>query len=70
MTSRVVFADLPKDYAGLCGLLLPRPIRDKTDLQSVKEIAEAMAGFEDAFTKDQGDYFEMLCMLLEDFERN
>lgn len=61
------FANLPKDYAGLCRLLLPRPISDKVDLDNVTEITDAMAGHK--LTADQEDYFDLLCRLIEDYEK-
>ena len=36
------FADLPKDYAGLCRGLLPRPIHDTAEYANVAEVADAM----------------------------
>ncbi len=65
---KLAFATMPKEYAELCRLFLPRPIRDKTDFEEAKEVADAMAGFEEAFSADQEDYFDLLCSLLEDFE--
>ena len=62
------FERLPKDYAGLCRLLLPRPIRDTVGLANVTEIADAMAGHR--LTADQDDYFDLLCRLIEDYERD
>jgi antitoxin component HigA of HigAB toxin-antitoxin module len=61
------FARLPKDYAGLCRMLTPRPIHDKVDLENVTEITDAMAGHK--LTPDQEDYFDLLCRLIEDYER-
>ena len=60
------FAKLPKDYAGLCRLLMPRPIRDKVDYGNVTELTDTMAGHK--LTKDQGDYFELQCRLVENYE--
>lgn len=65
---RLKFERLPTDYAGLCKLLMPRPIHDKADLENVTEIADAMAGH--ALTADQGDYFDLLCRLIEDYEQD
>ena len=65
--ANVEFAQLPKDYFGLCRILLPRTIHDKVELQNVTEIAEAMAGHK--FTADQEDYFDLLCHLIEDYEK-
>ena len=65
--ARIEFARLPKDYAGLCRLLTPRPIRDKVDFENVTEITDALAGHK--LTADQEDYFDLLCRLIEDYEK-
>ncbi len=65
--AKIAIPRLPKDYAGLCRLLAPRPIHDKADYQNVTEITEAMAGHD--LTPDQEDYFDLLCRLIEDYER-
>jgi antitoxin component HigA of HigAB toxin-antitoxin module len=65
--SRVQFAELPKDYAGLCRLCLPRPLRDKADFENVREITDIMAGHD--LAPDQEDYFDLLCRLIEDYEK-
>jgi len=65
--SKSEFAGLPKDYAGLCRILTPRPIRDKADFENVTEITDAMAGHK--LTADQEDYFDLLCRLIEDYEK-
>ncbi len=62
------FANFPKDYRQLCDLHLPRPIHDKVGYENALEIAEAMAGFEGEFTRDQGDYFELLTDLILAYE--
>ena len=62
--AKIEFARLPKDYAGLCRILTPRPIHDKAEFQNVTEITDAMAGHQ--FTPDQEDYFDLLCRLIED----
>jgi len=64
---KVEFARLPKDYAGLCRILTPRPIHDKVEFQNVIEITDAMAGHK--LTADQEDYFDLLCRLIEDYEK-
>jgi HTH-type transcriptional regulator/antitoxin HigA len=68
------FADFPKEYRHLCDLHLPRPIHDKVGYENALEIAEPMAGFEQQFTRDQGDYFELLTDLIlayeEEHEKN
>ena len=58
---------LPKDYAGLCRMLAPRPIHDRVDFDNVSEITDAMAGHK--LTPDQEDYFDLLCRLIEDYEK-
>ncbi len=66
--SQLTFAALPRDYAGLCAVLLPRPVRDRVDYANVSEVTDAMAVHEGAFTADQEDYFELLCQLLEEYD--
>ena len=65
--AKIDFAHLPKDYAGLCQTLPPRPIHDQVVFDNVVEITDAMAGHE--LTPDQEDYFDLLCRLIEDYER-
>jgi len=64
---KIEFAGLPKDYAGLCRILTPRPIHDKAEFENVVEITDAMAGHK--LTPDQDDYFDLLCRLIEDYEK-
>ncbi|MGH7968149.1 MAG: helix-turn-helix domain-containing protein [Limisphaerales bacterium] len=66
--TKLSFADMPKDYAGLCGVLLPRPIRDSVDYANVAEVTDAMVLWRKDFTADQRDYFDMLCALIEDYD--
>jgi antitoxin component HigA of HigAB toxin-antitoxin module len=66
--TRLRFADFPKEYRHLCDLYLPRPIHDKVGYENALEIAEPMAGFEQQFTRDQGDYFELLTDLILAYE--
>lgn len=65
--AKIDFAGLPKDYAGLCRMLPPRPIHDKTEFENVTEITDAMAGHK--LSPDQDDYFDLLCRLIEDYEK-
>lgn len=65
--AKIEFAGLPKDYAGLCRMLPPRPIHDKADFENVTEITDAMAGHK--LSPDQDDYFDLLCRLIEDYEK-
>ena len=62
------FADLPKDYAALCRVFLPRPIHDATDYGNTVEVTDAMALWQDDFTAGQRDYFDLLCSLLEHYD--
>jgi len=66
--TKIEFAQLPKDYAGLCRMLTPRPIHDKVELENVTEITDAMAGHK--LTPDQDDYLDLLCRLIEDYEKD
>jgi HTH-type transcriptional regulator / antitoxin HigA len=63
------FADLPKDYEGLCRVFLPRPVRDGVDYANIAEVADALALWQDDFTKDQTDYFDLLCSLMEECDK-
>ena len=65
----LAFADLPRDYRRLCELSLPRPIHDKVGYNNALEIVEAMAGFDNKFTRDQADYFELLTDLVLAYEK-
>src|SRR6266480_2998448 len=67
--AKLRFTDLPKDYAALCRVFLPRPIRDAVDYSNVAEVADAMALWQDDFTSDHRDYFDLLCSLMEDYDR-
>ncbi len=65
---KLKFADLPTDYAGLCGVLVPRPIHDKATYENALEVIEAMAGFEENFNEDQGDYFAVIADFVGGYE--
>jgi len=62
------FQDLPKEYAALCRVFLPRPIRDAVDFANVVEMADAMVLWEEEYSRDQSDYFDLLCSLIEEYE--
>ncbi|MBU6401503.1 MAG: transcriptional regulator [Verrucomicrobia bacterium] len=66
--TKLSFQNLPKDYPSLCGRVLPRPIHDAVDYANVVEAADAMALWQDEFTRDQADYFELLCSLIEEYD--
>lgn len=63
------FTALPKDYAGLCRLQMPRPIHDRVEYANVADVTDAMALWKDDFSADQRDYFDLLCGLLEEYDR-
>jgi HTH-type transcriptional regulator/antitoxin HigA len=66
--TKLRFHDLPKDYAALCGVFLPRPIHDAVDYANMVEVTDAMVLWHDEFTQDQVDYFELLCSLIEEYD--
>lgn len=59
------FDAMPKNYAGLCRVFLPRPIHDDIGYENTVEIADVFAGMEHRMTEDQNDYFDLLCDLIE-----
>jgi HTH-type transcriptional regulator/antitoxin HigA len=65
--SKHSFTALPKDYEGLCRVLPPRPIHNRSDFQDVTGICDVLAGH--ALSTDQEDYFDLLCRLIEDWEK-
>jgi HTH-type transcriptional regulator/antitoxin HigA len=62
----LTFAELPKDYTGLCRTLLPRPIRTLEECDEAYELASLMAGH--SLTADQEDYLEALSTFIAQFE--
>jgi antitoxin component HigA of HigAB toxin-antitoxin module len=60
------FSELPKSYAALCAILMPRSIHDGIELENVTEIIDLMAGHK--LNKDQADYLNTLATLAADFE--
>jgi HTH-type transcriptional regulator/antitoxin HigA len=66
--TKLRFQDLPKDYAALCRVFLPRPIHDAVDYANIVEVADAMVLWHDDFNGDQADYFELLCSLIEEYD--
>jgi len=66
--TKLRFQDLPKDYAALCRLFLPRPIHDAVDYANVVEVTDAMVLWHEDFTRDQADYFDLLCSLIEEYD--
>ena len=66
-TEKFTYRDLPTDYSRLCDLLPPRPIRNGSDYRKVTQISDALAGHD--LSTDQQDYFDLLCRLIEDWEK-
>jgi HTH-type transcriptional regulator / antitoxin HigA len=60
------FSKLPKTYAALCRLHMPRTLHDEIELEAVTEIIDLMAGH--ALTADQADYLETLAELSAAYE--
>jgi HTH-type transcriptional regulator / antitoxin HigA len=63
--AKIEFRKLPKTYAGLCRLLMPRPIHDNVGYENTVEMTDAMVLHEADFSVDQRDYFDLLCRLIE-----
>ncbi len=66
ISTPATFSDLPKTYAALCAILMPRTIHDEIELENVTEILDIMAGHK--LTKDQPDYLNTLATLAADYE--
>ena len=64
-----VFLTLPKDYTGLCRRLLPRKIHDRAEYDEATGLVQVKALYDDEFTADQRDYFDLLCDLVEDHDQ-
>ena len=60
------FSALPKSYAGLCAILMPRTVHDEIELGNITEILDLMAGHK--LSKDQADYLDTLATLAADYE--
>lgn len=60
------FARLPKTYAGLVALHMPRPLHDKVAYDNAVEVVHALAGHK--LNQDQDDYLALMAKLVEDYE--
>ena len=60
---------MPREYAALCRMHLPRPIHDEDEYENTVAIADVFAGFESGMTVEQEDYFDLLCTPIEAWER-
>jgi HTH-type transcriptional regulator/antitoxin HigA len=56
--TKLKFAEMPRDYAGLVAMHPPRPLHDGVDEQNCEEIVSEMAGRK--LTPDQEDYLNLL----------
>ena len=66
-TKKMAYRDLPASYSSLCKLLPPRPIHNAADFRKVTQVSDALAGHD--LSTDQQDYFDLLCRLIEDWEK-
>ena len=57
---------VPKTYAELVGLFMPRPLHDEVDYRNALQVLDAMAGFE--MNADQEDYFDAVATFVEKYE--
>ena len=64
---KLSFKDLPRDYAGLCQLYLPRPIKSKAAHTQALGLINALTGYE--LSRDQTDYLEALTLFVHEFEQ-
>ena len=64
---KLSFKDLPRDYASLCQLHLPRPIKSKAAHAQALGLIDALAGYE--LSKDQTDYLEALTLFAHEYEQ-
>jgi antitoxin component HigA of HigAB toxin-antitoxin module len=60
------FSKLPKSYAKLCAIHMPRVIHDNIEYETITEIIDLMAGHQ--LNQDQSDYLETLSELSEAYE--
>jgi len=58
--------DIPKSYAALVGLFMPRPLHDEVDYRNALTVLDMMAGFK--MNADQEDYFEAIATFVEKYE--
>lgn len=57
---------LPKSYAGLVALHVPRPIHDEAGYENTVQIVDALAGMK--LNQDQQDFLEILSQQVEAYE--
>jgi HTH-type transcriptional regulator/antitoxin HigA len=57
---------IPRKYAELVGLFMPRPLHDEVDYRNALGVLDAMAGFK--MNADQDDYFDAIATFVEKYE--
>jgi hypothetical protein len=62
-----MFSSIPKTYAGLASLLVPRPIHYQASHDNAVEIVHALSGHK--LNRGQHDYLELMAKIIEDDER-
>lgn len=65
--TQLVREPIPKSYAELVSLHMPRPINDDAELENTIEIVDRLAVLKRP-TLDQRDYLELLTTLIEKYE--
>ncbi|MGA3065296.1 MAG: transcriptional regulator [Tepidisphaeraceae bacterium] len=58
--------DVPRAYAELVRLLMPRPLHDEVDYRNALRMMDAMVGLK--MNRDQSDYFEAIATFVEKYE--
>jgi len=66
---KLAFVNLPRDFSGLCSFHTPRPLHNKVDVDNATAVVDIMAGHEKQMSRDQDDFYELLCTLIEEYER-
>ena len=68
ISTPIPLARLPKRYADLVALHMPRPIHDQVSYDNTVEIIDSLAGHK--LNADQEDYLELLSHLVETYEND
>jgi HTH-type transcriptional regulator/antitoxin HigA len=65
-TNTLTHGNIPKVYAELVRLFMPRPLHDEVDYRNALGVLDAMAGFK--MNADQNDYFDAIATFIERYE--
>ncbi len=65
---RIELAKLPKDYAGLCKIYLPRPIHDDLEDEEATAMMNALAVVT-RLNADQRDYLDVLTEFVDEYDK-